>query len=133
MFIKILLLAVAGLMLLGIILFAIVLHIQKRKREKLYLKYPDYAFAVKQHLYAQHRYLNHRKTVLMPLYKSIKELQSKITHPLYSEHEELRQQSIRICRNHLQFEENISNELLNKLSIREKKIAELEKKYGIRA
>ena len=102
-----------------------------RYHEKMRLKYPDYAVAVKQLTYARHRFENHRSCILVPLKRSIEQLESA---PLSWDYQrnDLRKQAIRHYQKNLDFETEVSETLLEDYKSKRQKVVELAKNYKIK-
>ena len=102
-----------------------------RYHEKMRLKHPDYAVAVKQLEYARHRFESHRSCMLTPLMESIKQLEST---PLSWDYQrnDLRKQAIRHYRKDLDFETEVSETLLEDYKSKRQKVVELAKNYKIK-
>ena len=99
--------------------------------EKMRLKHPDYAIAVKQLTYARHRFENHRSCMLVPLINSIKQLESTPISWDYQRND-LREQAIRHYRKNLDFEAEVSETLLEDYKSKRQKVIELAKNYKIK-
>ena len=102
-----------------------------RYHEKMRLKHPDYAIAVKQLSYARHRFESHRSCMLVPLMVSIKQLESVPTSLDYQRND-LRKQAIRHYRKDLDFETGVSETLLEDYKSKKQKVVELAKNYKIK-
>ena len=109
----------------------IVLKCRVRYREKMRLKHPDYAVAVKQLAYARHRFENHRSCMLVPLKRSIEQLENA---PLSWDYQrnDLRKQAIKRYRKDLDFETKVSEILLEDYKSKREKVVELAKNYKIK-
>lgn len=103
----------------------------KRYMDKMRLKHPDYAIAVKQLSYARHRFESHRSCMLVPLMNSIKQLESVPTSLDYQRND-LRKQAIRHYRKDLDFEAEVSETLLEDYKSKRQKVIELAKNYKIK-
>lgn len=102
-----------------------------RYHEKMRLKHPDYAIAVKQLAYARHRFESHRSCVLVPLMDNIKQLESTPISWDYQRND-LRKQAIQHYRKDLDFETEVSEILLEDYKSKRRKVVELAKKYKIK-
>ena len=102
-----------------------------RYHEKMRLKHPDYAVAVKQLAYARHRFESHRSCVLVPLMDNIKQLESTPISWDYQRND-LRKQAIKHYRKDLDFETEVSEILLEDYKSKRQKVVELAKKYKIK-
>lgn len=123
--------ALLALYILFLIAATIILECRIKYHEKIRLKHPDYAVAIKQLAYAQHRFESHRSCVLIPLMKSIKQLESA---PLSWDYQrnDLRKQAIRHYRKDLDFEAEVSETLLEDYKSKRQKVVELAKNYKIK-
>ena len=124
-------LALLALYILFLIAVTIIWQYHVRYHEKMRLKHPDYAIAVKQLAYARHRFENHRSCMLIPLMKSIKQLESA---PLSWDYQrnDLRKQAIQHYRKDLDFEAEVSETLLEDYKSKRQKVVELAKNYRIK-
>lgn len=102
-----------------------------RYHEKMRLKHPDYAVAVKQLEYARHRFESHRSCMLIPLMNNIKQLESSPISWDYQRND-LRKQAIRHYRKDLDFETEVSETLLEDYKSKRQKVIELAKNYKIK-
>lgn len=102
-----------------------------RYHEKMRLKHPDYAVAVKQFAYARHRFESHRSCVLIPLMNSVKQLESAPISWDYQRND-LRKQAIRHYQKDLDFETEVSETLLEDYKSKRQKVVELAKNYKIK-
>lgn len=102
-----------------------------RYHEKMRLKHPDYAIAVKQLSYARHRFESHRSCVLIPLMNNIKQLESTPVSWNYKRND-LRRQAIKHYRKDLAFEIEVSESLLADYKSKRQKVVELAKNYKIK-
>ena len=124
-------LALFALYILFLIAVTIIWQYHVRYHEKMRLKHPDYAIAVKQLEYARHRFESHRSCMLIPLMKSVKQLESA---PLSWDYQrnDLRKQAIRHYRKDLDFETEVSETLLEDYKSKRQKVVELAKNYKIK-
>ena len=120
-----------ALYILFLIAVTIIWQYHVRYHEKMRLKHPDYAIAVKQLSYARHRFENHRSCMLVPLMNSIKQLES-VTTSLDYQRNDLRKQAIRHYRKDLDFETEVSETLLEDYKSKRQKVMELAKNYKIK-
>lgn len=102
-----------------------------RYHEKMRLKHPDYAIAVKQLAYARHRFESHRSCVLIPLMDNISHLESTPISWNYQRND-LRKQAIQHYRKDLDFEYEISKTLFEDYKSKREKVVTLAKNYKIR-
>ena len=124
-------LALFALYILFLIAIVIIWQYRVRYHEKMRLRHPDYAIAVKQLSYARHRFENHRSCMLVPLINSIKQLESVPTSLDYQRNN-LRKQAIRHYRKDLDFEAEVSETLLEDYKSKRQKVVELAKNYKIK-
>ena len=120
-----------ALYILFLIAVTIIWQYHVRYHEKMRLKHPDYAIAVKQLSYARHRFESHRSCMLVPLMNSIKQLESVPTSLDYQRND-LRKQAIRHYRKDLDFEAEVSETLLEDYKSKRQKVIELAKNYKIK-
>lgn len=102
-----------------------------RYHEKMRLKHPDYAIAVKQLAYARHRFESHRSCVLIPLMDYINQLESTPISWNYQRND-LRRQAIQHYQKDLDFETMVSGTLLKDYKSKREKVIELAKNYKIK-
>lgn len=102
-----------------------------RYHEKMRLKHPDYAIAVKQLTYARHRFESHRSCVLIPLMDNIRQLESTPNSWDYQRNE-LRKQAIQHYQKDLDFETEVSETLLEDYKSKREKVVTLAKNYKIK-
>lgn len=102
-----------------------------RYHEKMRLKHPDYAIAVKQLSYARHRFESHRSCVLIPLMDNIRQLESTPNSWDYQRNE-LRKQAIQHYQKDLDFETEVSETLLEDYKSKREKVVTLAKNYKIK-
>lgn len=124
-------LAFLAFYILFLIAVTIILECRIKYHEKIRLKHPDYAIAVKQLSYARHRFESHRSCMLVPLMNSIKQLESVPTSLDYQRND-LRKQAIRHYRKDLDFEAEVSETLLEDYKSKRQKVIELAKNYKIK-
>lgn len=124
-------LALFALFISLLIAVTIIWQYHVRYHEKMRLKHPDYAVAVKQLEYARHRFESHRSCMLIPLMKSIKQLESASLSWDYQRND-LRKQAIRHYRKDLDFETEVSETLLEDYKSKRQKVIELAKNYKIK-
>lgn len=124
-------LALLALYILFLIAVTIILECRIKYHEKIRLKHPDYAIAVKQLSYARHRFESHRSCMLVPLMNSIKQLESVSTSLDYQRND-LRKQAIQHYRKDLGFETEVSKTLLEDYKSKREKVVELAKNYKIK-
>ena len=124
-------LALFALYILFLIAVTIIWQYHVRYHEKMRLKYPDYAIAVKQLSYARHRFENHRSCMLVLLMNSIKQFESVPTSLDYQRNN-LRKQAIRHYRKDLDFEAEVSETLLEDYKSKRQKVIKLAKNYKIK-
>lgn len=124
-------LALFALYILFLIAITIIWQYRVKYHEKMRLKHPDYAIAVKQLSYARHRFENHRSCMLVPLINSIKQLESVPTSLDYQRND-LCKQAIRHYRKDLDFEAGVSKTLLEDYKSKRQKVVELAKNYKIK-
>lgn len=99
--------------------------------EKMRLKHPDYAIAIKQLTYARHRFESHRSCVLIPLMDNISQLESTPISWNYQRND-LRRQAIQHYQKDLDFETMVSGTLLKDYKSKREKVIELAKNYKIK-
>lgn len=99
--------------------------------EKMRLKHPDYAIAIKQLTYARHRFESHRSCVLIPLMDYINQLESTPISWNYQRND-LRRQAIQHYQKDLDFETMVSGTLLKDYKSKREKVIELAKNYKIK-
>lgn len=99
--------------------------------EKMRLKHPDYAIAIKQLTYARHRFESHRSCVLIPLMDNISQLESTPISWNYQRND-LRRQAIQHFQKDLDFETMVSGTLLKDYKSKREKVIELAKNYKIK-
>lgn len=102
-----------------------------RYHEKMRLKHPDYAVAVKQLTYARHRFGSHRSCVLIPLMNNISQLESTRISWNYQRND-LRKQAIQHYRKDLDFEYEISRSLFEDYKSKREKVINLAENYKIK-
>lgn len=124
-------LALFALYILFLIAITIIWQYRVKYHEKMRLKHPDYAIAVKQLSYARHRFENHRSCMLVPLINSIKQLESVPTSLDYQRND-LCKQAIWHYRKDLDFEAGVSKTLLEDYKSKRQKVVELAKNYKIK-
>lgn len=103
----------------------------QRYMDKMRLKHPDFAIAVKQFSYARHRFKSHRSCVLMPLLNNISQLEST---PLSWDYQrnDLRKQAIQQYKKDLDFEAEVSKTLFEDYQQKKEKVKALAKNYKIK-
>lgn len=103
----------------------------QRYMDKMRLKHPDFAIAVKQFSYARHRFESHRSCVLMPLLNNISQLEST---PLSWDYQrnDLRKQAIQQYKKDLDFEAKVSKTLFEDYQQKKEKVKALAKNYKIK-
>ena len=103
----------------------------QRYMDKMRLKHPDFAIAVKQFSYARHRFKSHRSCVLMPLLNNISQLEFT---PLSWDYQrnDLRKQAIQQYKKDLDFEAEVSKTLFEDYQQKKEKVKALAKNYKIK-
>lgn len=124
-------LALSALYLLIWIAVTIIEKRRIRYHEKMRLKHPDYAVAVKQLTYARHRFESHRSCVLIPLMDNISQLESTPISWNYQRND-LRKQAIQHYRKDLDFEYEISRSLFEDYKSKREKVINLAENYKIK-